>query len=100
MPIQLHLRIRVESSRRADFLAFLKRAIPVYERPGGIRIELVQDMNAPDRLIEVVHYADRATFDADQVRVETDPENIALLAEWRTLLAEPPIVEFYEVAEL
>ena len=100
MPIRLHLRIRVEPRRRADFLAFLKRAIPVYERPGGIRIELLQDMNEPERMIEVVHYADRATFDTDQVRVETDPENIALLAEWRTLLAEPPIVEFYVVADL
>ncbi len=93
--IDLHLRIRVQPGRRADFLGFLRGAIPYYESPGGIAIGLLEDLTDDHRFIEVVRYDDQAAYERDQHRVETDPEMRRLLAEWRGLLSEPPVVEVY-----
>jgi quinol monooxygenase YgiN len=94
-PIELHLRIRVAAEQREAFLAFLTEAIPVYERPGGIRIRLLEDAGDAGRFIEVVEYDSQEAFDRDQERVEQDPESRALLERWRALLDGPPQVEVY-----
>jgi quinol monooxygenase YgiN len=91
----LHLRIRTLPGRRDDLLTFLRAAIPFYERPGGIRVSLFEDASDADRFVEVVEYADAAAFDADQLRVESDPEMQGWLGRWRELLQGPPEVEAY-----
>jgi quinol monooxygenase YgiN len=95
--IELHLRLRVAPGRRDEFLAFLRDAIPYYEAPGGIRIRLLQDREEPDLFIEVVEYRDRAAYETDQVRVESEPGMRERIKSWRSLLAEPPQVEIYEI---
>ena len=96
--ISLHLRCRVQRDRRADFIQFLRSAVPYYEAPGGIRIRLLErsDSTGADlEFIEVVEYETESAFVADQERVANDPRMRALLAQWRSLLAEPPVVETY-----
>lgn len=93
--IELHLHIRIAAGRRDDFLAFLRDAIPFYESPGGITVRLLQDVHEDDRFIELVGYADEPTFLRDQARVSDDPEMKRMLQRWRSLLAEPPVVETY-----
>ena len=93
--IELHLRGRVAAGRREDLVAFLREAIPFYERPGGIRIRLMWDVADADRFIEVVEYADQRIHDTDQARVADDPEMVGYLRRWHELLAEPPQVETY-----
>lgn len=39
--IGLHLRIRVAPGRCDELLAFLREAIPFYERPGGIEVRML-----------------------------------------------------------
>jgi quinol monooxygenase YgiN len=95
--IELHLRGRVASGRRAELVAFLREAIPFYERPGGIRVRLLWAVADTDQFIEVVEYADQSTHDDDQARVDNDPEMREYLRRWRALLAEPPQVETYRV---
>ncbi|MBX3117471.1 MAG: hypothetical protein KF784_00280 [Fimbriimonadaceae bacterium] len=95
MPVYLHLRIRVLSSRLDDFHAFLSRAIPCYEQPGGIKVRLLQQDGDPESFIEVVEYETEDDYAKDQVRVEEDPQSRDLIAEWRTLLDGPPTVEVW-----
>lgn len=95
---ELHLHIRVPPGGADALRAFVARATPFYEAPGDIRVRLLQQADDPDTFIEVVAYATRAAFDADQQRVEHDPEMQRWLAEWRTLLAAPPKVAVYEVS--
>lgn len=95
--IDLHLRIRVKDGRRAEFLGFLRGAIPVYESPGGIEVRLLQDLHDDHRFIELVLYEDLAVYERDQVRVANDPEILRLLERWRELLVEPPVVEVYRL---
>ncbi len=92
-PYVLDLRITVPQSRREAFLAFLREAIPVYERPGDIRVELLERMDRPGTFVERITYESRAAFDADQIRVAEDPELRDLLRRWRELMdGEPEVV--------
>lgn len=93
--IDLHLRIRLKPGQRDTFFAFLREAIPVYTRPGGIDIRLLEDLTDDHRFIELVVYANEAAYQRDQVRVNADPEMIELLQRWRSHLAEPPVIEAY-----
>lgn len=97
--IDLHLRCRIKPGRRADFLAFLREAIPFYESPGGIRVRLLQAHDDDHRFIELVEYATVSAYERDQRRVAEDPAMRACLERWRALLAEPPVVETYRHTE-
>ena len=78
---------------------FLREATPFYESPGGIEVRLLQDVNDPDRFIELVLYDDEATYMRDQHRVEHDPTMRQFLARWRDLLAEPPVAVVDKVVD-
>ncbi|NUQ53083.1 MAG: antibiotic biosynthesis monooxygenase [Phycisphaerales bacterium] len=95
--IDLHLRCRIVPGRRAEFLEFLRNAIPYYESPGGISVRLLQDIGDAERFIEVVRYEDEATYVRDQERVANDLTMKSYLTRWRALLAEDPVVEVYRL---
>ena len=95
--IELHLRGRAAPGRRDDLVAFLAEAIPFYEQPGGIRVRVMWDIADHLRFVEVVEYADRATHDRDQERVQHDPQMGEYLRRWRALLDGPPEIAAYEV---
>lgn len=96
--IELHLRIQAAPNRRGELLAFLREAIPFYESPGGIRIDLLADRNDDHRFIERVTYVDEAAYQRDRQRVAADPLMQSYLQRWRALLAGPPVVETYDPA--
>jgi quinol monooxygenase YgiN len=96
----LHLRIRVPPENRNALIAFLHEAVVYYEAPGGIRIRLLERRDAIGTFLEVVEYDSVDIYDADQERVAHDPRMRELLARWRGLLAEPPVVEIYDAISL
>lgn len=89
----IELRARVLDGRWDDLVSFLRKAIPFYEAPGGIRVRLLRDAQDPDAFIEVIEYDTEASYAADQRRVDSDPAMIVLLDEWRGLLAGPVEVQ-------
>lgn len=91
---------RVAPERRGDLLAFLGRAVPFYERPGGIRVGLYESADDPGLFLELVAYVSEDAYAADQERVEKDPEMRAVLAEWRRLTADPPVVRRMRPVEI
>jgi hypothetical protein len=93
--VELHLRIQIKEHRREDFLVFLKEALPFYERPGGIRVRLLENPAGSGGAVEVVEYATLEDFRKDQLRVEHDPEMKKYLRRWRNLLDTPPVTEVY-----
>ncbi|MBX3386043.1 MAG: hypothetical protein KF768_05690 [Phycisphaeraceae bacterium] len=92
--------MRIRSERRGELLAFLREAVPFYERPGGIRVTLWQCRTNADLYIERVEYVSRAAYEADDARVRQDPEMRSYLDRWRAILDGPPEVEVYERVEL
>ena len=77
------LTYRVAPERRAALLAFLQRAVPFYERPGGIRVSLYESLDEPGLVLELVAYASEDDYARDQERVEHDTEMRAVLEEFR-----------------
>lgn len=98
--VELHLRIRVAPQNRDALIKFLTRAIPFYERPGGIRVRLLQQREDPCAFIEVIEYLDCDSYERDQERVRSDPAMKAWLDEWRTLLDGPVGIETYDLREV
>jgi len=96
----LQLRIRVATERQAEFCSFLREAIPFYEAPGGIRVRLLSKDTEPEHFIEQVEYVDERSYQEDDERTRSDPTMAQFLARWRSLLAEPPVVEVYREAPL
>lgn len=95
--VTLYLRCRLATSREA-LEEFFARARTTYEAPGGITASLQFGLDDPATFVEVFEYEDRASYDADQLRVAHDPAMRALIAEWHTHLDGPPVVEAYEDA--
>lgn len=77
---------KVKGDNREKLLQFLKRAVPVYERPGGIKVALYESIEEPNFFIELVAYAGHSQFAEDQQRVDSDPEMKRLLEEWHELI--------------
>jgi quinol monooxygenase YgiN len=97
--ITILLRFAIAQDRDRDLRAFLARARPYYEQPGGIRVRLLQSVDTPGEYVELVEYRDRATYLADQERVASDPGMKALLEEWRALHVGALRVEVLEEAD-
>jgi hypothetical protein len=96
--IELHLLGKTIAGRRSDLIAFLREAIPFYERPGGIRVRILWCLEDPDRFVEIIQYDDAETYTLDQARAAHDPEMLGYLSRWRALLVEPPRVRTYQLA--
>lgn len=90
--VQIHLHLRVVPERQQEFLAVCRRAFPIFEGDNDLRMELLRVEGSEDAFLEIVHYESEEKYVEDQARIDSDPTNQALLAEWRSLLSEPPTV--------
>lgn len=83
------LAYRVPLNRRNELIQFLHDAVPFYEKPGGTRIALYESIDEPGFFLELVAYAGEAEYEADQVRVEHDPEMKNVLEKWHQFIDGP-----------
>ncbi len=80
---------RTTPENRSALVEFLNGALPLYERPGGIRIALFESIDEPGLFFELVAYETEAVFEADQLRVENDKEMKKVLDGWHQLIDGP-----------
>ncbi|MBI2566101.1 MAG: methyltransferase domain-containing protein [Candidatus Schekmanbacteria bacterium] len=80
---------RIPPESRTEMVAFLRRAFPLYERPGGIRMGLFESADEPGLVLELVAYDSDEAYLRDQERVERDPKLREVLAEWKRLVNGP-----------
>ncbi|HET7541449.1 MAG TPA: antibiotic biosynthesis monooxygenase [Polyangiaceae bacterium] len=97
---ELHIAFRALPGKSLDVQAILQDNQPYYEAPGGISIELLQATDDQDLFLEVVRYVDQPTYEADQVRVASDPEFLKRLERWHSVLAGAPEIRVYRVIDL
>ncbi len=88
----LHLEIEVSEVNRPKLLEFCKRAFPVYESLGGCRMALYEDRDKTGSFDEVGYYQTAEDYTRSEKAIEDDPEQAALIKEWRSLLKGPPRV--------
>lgn len=80
------LSYRVPAGRREELIAFLQEAVPFYEKPGGIRVALYESTDEPGVFLELVAYSGDGEYEADQLRVEQDPEMKQILDKWHEFI--------------
>lgn len=80
---------RLPSSRREGLLSFLEEAIPLYERPGRIRVGLWESADEPGLYLELVAYADEEAYVTDQERVDHDAEMQTMLGRFKAAVDGP-----------
>lgn len=100
--LQLGLNCREPTGH--ELAGYLSKAVPFYRSLAGVNVRLLRSLDRPGRFVEIIEYATDEAFQADQVRVAHDKQMQDLLAEWRGLLVEPPLVEHFaditsEIAE-
>lgn len=78
------LNYSVAPEKREALFCFMERAIPFYEKPGGIRVKLYESADHSGTFLELVSYASRKIYQEDQYRIEHDPEYRRVLAEWHS----------------
>ncbi|MGO3928293.1 antibiotic biosynthesis monooxygenase family protein [Rhodopseudomonas pseudopalustris] len=92
----IHLKLRCRGPDGQDLIDYLREAAPFYQELPGVTIRLLRNVERPGEFVEIVEYATREAFDADQIRIAEDQQMLKLLGRWRALLTEPPVVEHYE----
>jgi hypothetical protein len=90
--IVVHLHIRVKQANQAAFGDYLREALPIFESIGDCQGAVYSDAADPECFDEVFYYASEAAYAAAERAIRENPREIALLARWRALLAEPPKV--------
>lgn len=93
--VVLHLQVTAAPGRREEFLAFCRRAFPVYESIGGLRMALYEDAGDANRFDEAGYYRTMEDYRRSTAALESDPAQAALIKEWRSLLAGPPEVRVF-----
>jgi hypothetical protein len=93
--VVLHLLIEVAPEDRSLLLDFCRKAFPVYESIGGLRMALYADARDPNRFDEVGYYRSMDDYRRSEAALDADPEHAALIREWRALLKGPPAVSLF-----
>ena len=93
--VVLHLLVEVPPGGEGALRAFCERAFPVYESVGGCRMVLYQDAHDPVRFDEVGYYRTLEDYRRSEAALTSDPQHAAFIAEWRQLLAAPPVVKLF-----
>lgn len=92
----LHLRFATQTGDHHALGPFLKRALPIYEAPPGIRVRLLRSIEEPACYIEVIEYETLEAFQRDEQRLTDDTTMKSLIEEWRGLIGGDLVVETYE----
>ncbi len=93
--VVLNLELEVAPENRQRLLDFCRRAFPVYESLGGSLFVLYEDAASPERFNEVGYYRTGADYKRGEAAIKNDPVQSVLIAEWRSLLKQPPRVSVY-----
>lgn len=91
----LHLFIRVMPENWPAFREYVAEAFPIFEAATHSRGAVYQAADDPTWIDEVFYYRTEADFELANRLTEEDPVQLALLARWRVLLAEPPRIEVF-----
>jgi hypothetical protein len=97
--VVLHLLVDVAPAKRRKFLAFCRRAFPVYETVGGCRMVLYEDKARPGRFDEVGYYRTKADYRRSENAIRNHPAQAVLIKEWRSLLSGPAKASVYSAAK-
>ena len=91
----LHFRFSVAPLDPAQVMSHLKSLGPWYEMFGGMRVQLLQNVDDPARFIHVIDYETPEAVELSRQQIASDPKVQAYLQTWRALVPGGVEVDVY-----
>ena len=81
----LQFRFTLPTAESAHLIAMIKAAAPFYQMFGNAEVRLLQNVDDPAKLIQVIEYEAREDWELSRQRIASDPRMQAFLATWRSM---------------
>ncbi|HEX2653917.1 MAG TPA: hypothetical protein VHN11_09730 [Xanthobacteraceae bacterium] len=91
----LQLKFTLPAGTPAQLLSMVKGFAPFYEMFGGVEIRLLQNVDDPTRLVQIIEYETPEAMEGNRQQIASDPRIQAYLQGWRTLAPGGVEVEVY-----
>ena len=81
----LQIRFTLPTAESAHLIAMIKAAAPFYEVFGNAQVRLLQNVDDPAKLIQVIEYEAQEDWELSRQRIASDPRMQAFLQTWRSM---------------
>ena len=81
----LQIRFTLPTAESAHLIAMIKAAAPFYQMFGNAQVRLLQNVDDPAKLIQVIEYEAQEDWELSRQRMASDPRMQAFLQTWRSM---------------
>jgi hypothetical protein len=81
----LQIRFTLPTAESAHLIAMIKAAAPFYQMFGNAQVRLLQNVDDPAKLIQVIEYEAQEDWELSRQRIASDPRMQAFLQTWRSM---------------
>jgi hypothetical protein len=81
----LQLRFTLPTGDSGQMVAMIKAAAPLYQMFGNAEVKLLQNVDDPAKLVQIIEYEAREDWELNRQRVASDPRMQAYLQTWRAM---------------
>ena len=81
----LQLRFTLPAANSEQLAAMIKAAAPFYQMFGNAQVRLLQNVDDPAKLIQVIEYEAQEDWELSRQRIASDPRMQAFLQTWRSM---------------
>jgi hypothetical protein len=87
----LQLRFTLPTADSAQLVAMIKAAAPFYQMFGEAEVRLLQNVDDPAKIIQLIEYEAQEDWELSRQRIASDPRMQVYLQTWRTMF--PGVLE-------
>jgi hypothetical protein len=91
----LHFRFTVPLADPSQIAAHMKALAPWYQLFGGMRVQLLQNVDDPTRFVQVMDYEAPEAMELSRQQFASDPNMQAYVQAWRAIMPGTMDVEIY-----
>ena len=92
----LHFRFTVPLADPSQVAAQVRALAPWYQLFGGVRVQLLQNVDDPTRFVQVMDYEAPETMESSRQQMASDPNVQAYVQAWRAVISGAMDVEIYQ----
>jgi hypothetical protein len=92
----LQLRFTMPSADSAQLVAMIKAATPFYQMFGKAEVRLLQNVDDPAKIVQLIEYEAREDWELSRQRIASDPRMQVYLQTWRTMFPGALEIDVYQ----
>jgi len=92
----LHCRFSLAGADPAHLLQVMKAAAPFYEMFSNAQMRLLQNVDDPNRYLQIIEYDAPKTLEANRQQLASDPRMQTFMQMWRSMWPGASEVDVYQ----